>query len=100
MSIDVTTDGDLERKRWSFTVGHNYTDVVMLRLRTFSVEERASKRHKWRPVKLWDSMNERGYHSNLKREEVVIPEWVKVQARGMLQIEVPDVDNKLATRGQ
>lgn len=92
MAIDVIKeDGDLRRERWSFGVGTNYTDRVMLRLNRYALEERESKRHKWKPVKKWDSFNER-WAGNLKREQITIPDWVKQKARELVKIDVPDLE--------
>lgn len=93
MAIEVTKeDGDLSRERWSFSVSSGYTDRITLRLSRYAIEERASKRHKWKSTKKWDLYDERSYWSSLSREEVTIPDWVKIKARELVEIDVPDLE--------
>lgn len=95
MAIEVTKeDGDLRRERWCFSVVCGYTDRITLRISVYAIEERASKRHKWKATKEWVSFDERSYRSSLTREEVTIPEWVKTKARELVEIDVPDLEPK------
>lgn len=93
MAIEVTKeDGDLRRERWAFSVISGYTDKITLRLTTYAVEQRETKRHKWKPINRWERNNERSYWSNLKRDQVSMPEWVKSRACQLVEIDVPDLE--------
>jgi hypothetical protein len=93
MAIDVIKEeSDLQRERWTFSAITGYTDRVTLCLHAYAVEKRETKRHKWKPIDRWERNNERSYWSNLKREQVTIPDWVKQKARELVQIDVPDLE--------
>lgn len=55
MDIDVIREStDLERTRWSFYVDASISSRgVILRLRALYIDQRASKRHKWRETAKW-----------------------------------------------
>jgi hypothetical protein len=65
--------GDLRRERWEFTF---YTQGAKLILRCvhYSIECRASKRHKWKAEKFYESYDRRS--GNVRREDVPMPEEV------------------------
>jgi hypothetical protein len=95
MAIEVTKeDGDFRRECWRFSVVTSFSDVVTLRLSYYAVEERQSKRHKWKYADRWQSHDERAYASSLTREQVPMTDWVKDRARELVQINVPDLEPK------
>jgi hypothetical protein len=50
----VRMDGDLSRKVWTFAVFTYHNRGFGLTLESYAVETKPSRRHKWRPVALWE----------------------------------------------
>ena len=78
IDIEEVSADNLKRTLWSFS-SHDSGGTHYLRLTRLAIEARASTRHKFRPDALWDSMDERYYHSNLPRP-ASIPQWVAEEA--------------------
>ncbi len=65
---------DLTREVYIFYYHHDKRTII---LDSYSLENRETKRHKFRTKKIY---SRKGHGSNLKESEVVLPEEIKQQA--------------------
>lgn len=81
----------LSAERWTFFTLDRY-EHLELRLASYARMVRTSPRHKWRIADngraLWDNMDERAYHSGIKRAEVPLPLEVQRAAVAAVKVEV------------
>ncbi len=93
-------DGELARRRWSFSQSGALYGNTQLVLKEYAEETRESKsKRRWRDNK-WDSFDERHYHSKLPRPTEV-PDWVMRDAIRQLPVDVfigwTNMESKLKT---
>lgn len=85
--IEVTRNlSETEREIWQFTVSNWISDGVYLRLGLYAKQSRMSSRHKFRNEALWDKIDERFYHSSIRRADVPEPDDVVQEAISLVRI--------------
>lgn len=88
-SIEVTREAidGLSDQVWRFHVLTSYSgENVTLRLAYYAVRERPTKRHKQTVLKKWDSMDKRSYYSDVPTSCVPLPDDVRLEAVGKVNI--------------
>lgn len=94
IEVERVSDDRLSRQVWAFfadTTWHRGKSIVGLRPNWYAVQTRETTRHKWRTVKQWDRMDERSYHSSIKRDDVPLPVDVCKEAISAVTVEILDI---------
>jgi hypothetical protein len=89
--IERTAADGLSKRGWVFTlVSQAYDEAIEVRLHRYTELERASKRHTFKRVRKWDSMDERSYNSEVRRRELeaLTPEDVRAEALAAIKVTI------------
>lgn len=92
-------------RQWRFAIESfhvsPFNNEVPVRLRSYAVMRRDTPRHKWRtkPGELWDSMEERRYHSGIARADVPEPESVIHEVINRIRVFYQPLDKQEKPRG-
>ena len=93
-------DGELARRRWSFSIWGAVYGNGQLVLKEYAEETReTTRKRKWTGLK-WDATDERNYNSKLPRPTGV-PDWVVREAIRQMPVDVfigwTNAESKLKT---
>ena len=83
VAVDVS---ETERFVWRFGICQDGVDRVIMRLNDYRHETRKTKRYKFTPIVYYSWMRRR--ESTIDRDDVPLPEHVKISALKQLQVEI------------
>jgi hypothetical protein len=88
IEVERLSEDGLTGERWQFRVfSPSYgDDDIKVRLDLYAKLARPSIRHKLRVTSKWDTMDERSYHSNIKRADIPCPESVQAEALAAVKV--------------
>lgn len=95
IEIERESEGRLHRKVWRFDVmtgRYAGKSIIGLRPMWYAVQVRETTRHKYRTQAQWDSFDERGYVSSIKRADVPLPADVCRDAMAAVTVEILDIN--------
>jgi hypothetical protein len=89
ITVEREEENELNAERWAF---YFYVDIGRLafRLSNYSHLSRATKRHKFEVVKMWDAYSRR--ESTLNREDVEVPIWIILDAKDQIKAKIDALD--------